>query len=286
MNCNPESSFAAQWCPGCGNFVTLECLKTALCNLKIEAHDYVVASGIGQAAKLGFSLQCNLLAGLHGRALPLAMGLKMANHQLKVLAVSGDGCFYAEGGNHLLHTARRNLDITMLASDNRVFGLTKGQASPTAAADFATKVHPEGVGARPLEPTLIALSAGATFVAKAFTGNPEELTTLIEKAIQHPGFALIDILSPCVSFNKVNTFAWFKKRIQAIDDNHDRNNLAAALQLAQFDPETMIPTGIYYQADKPVYGSNKKALQGEPIAFRTQSYKPERVIPLFAHYQS
>ncbi len=285
MNCKQESSFVSQWCPGCGNFVTLECLKTALCNLQLKARDFVIAAGIGQAAKLGFSLQCNHLAGLHGRTLPLAMGLKMANHQLKVLAISGDGCFYAEGGNHLLHNARRNLDVTMLASDNRVFGLTKGQASPTAAANFTTKVHPEGVGAQPLEPTLIALSAGATFVAKAFTGNPDELTTLIEKAVKHQGFSLIDILSPCVSFNKINTFTWFKKRIQPIQDNHDRNNLAAALQLAQFNPEEEIPTGIYYQSDKPIYGANKKALRGAPIAIRTQSYKPERVKPLFAHYR-
>ena len=285
MNCKQESSFAPQWCPGCGNFVTLECLKAALCNLQLKARDFVIVAGIGQAAKLGFSLQCNHLAGLHGRALPLAMGLKMANHQLKVLAVSGDGCFYAEGSNHLLHNARRNLDVTMLASDNRVFGLTKGQASPTAAADFITKIHPEGVGAKPLEPTLVALSAGATFVAKAFTGNPDELTTLIEKGIKHQGFALIDILSPCVSFNKINTFTWFKKRIQPIDDNHDRNNLAAALQLAHFNPEEEIPTGIYYQANEPVYGAHRKAMSGEPIVFRTQSYKPERVRPLFARYR-
>ena len=285
MNCKLDSSFASQWCPGCGNFVTLECLKNALCNLQLEARDFVIVAGIGQAAKLGFSLQCNFLAGLHGRALPLALGLKMANHKLKVLAVSGDGCFYAEGGNHLLHNARRNLDVTMLASDNRVFGLTKGQASPTAAADFTTKVHPEGVGAQPLEPTLIALSAGATFVAKAFTGNPKELTALIEAGIKHQGFALIDILSPCVSFNKVNTFAWFKKRIDVIDDNHDRQDLSAALKLAQFNPEEKIPTGIYYQAEKPVYGTQKKALCGEPLALRTQSYKPERVKPLFARYR-
>ena len=260
MNCEYQSSLVPQWCPGCGNFVTFDCLQTALCNLQIKARDYVIAAGIGQAAKLGFSLKCNLLAGLHGRALPLAMGLKMANHQLKVLAISGDGCFYAEGGNHLLHTARRNLDVTILASDNRVFGLTKGQASPTAAATFTTRVHPEGVGAQPLEPTLIALSAGATFVAKAFTGNPEELTAIMEKAIQHKGFALIDILAPCVSFNKVNTFAWFKKRARTIAAEHDQNNLAAAIELAQFDPEVMIPTGIYYQDERPVYGSNKRAL--------------------------
>ena len=285
MSCNYESDFASQWCPGCGNFDTLECLKTALCNLQIEARDFVIAAGIGQAAKLGFSLRCNLLAGLHGRALPLALGLKMANHKLKVLAVSGDGCFYAEGGNHLLHNARRNLDITMLASDNRVFGLTKGQASPTAAADFITKIHPEGSGAQPLEPTLLALSAGATFVAKAFTGNPDELTAIIEAGINHQGFALIDILSPCVSFNKVNTFAWLKKRIEPIAESHDRNNRAAALQLAQFNPEEKIPTGIYYQTEKPVYGAHKKALSGEPIAGRTQNYKPERVKPLFARYR-
>ncbi len=285
MSCKYDSSFTAQWCPGCGNFETLDSLKTALCNLKIEARDFVIAAGIGQAAKLGFSLECNLLAGLHGRALPLALGLKMANHNLKVIAVSGDGCFYAEGGNHLLHNARRNLDITMLASDNRVFGLTKGQAAPTAAADFVTKIHPEGTGARPLEPTLIALSAGATFVAKAFTGNPDELTSIIEAAIKHRGFALVDILSPCISFNKTNTFAWFKKRITKINDHHDRGNLAEALSLAQFNPEEKIPTGIYYQVEKPIYGARKKALSGDSIVLRTKDYQPDRVKPLFANYR-
>ncbi len=276
--------FEPQWCPGCGNFTVLDALLQALSDLEIPVTDLVMITGIGQASKLGFSVNVNFFDGLHGRVLPTVLGVALANHRAKLLAVSGDGGFYAEGGNHLIHNARRNLDVTVLASDNRVYGLTKGQAAPTSPADFVTKVHPEGTGSQPFNPTKVALAAGATFVARGFTGNREELSSLIKQAIEHPGFALLDILSPCVSFNKVNTFAWFKERARPVGPDHDPSDLQAAWKLAGQRDESL-PTGLLYRTTRPVFGSHLTALQGDPIARRTLDYTPERVRPLMERFK-
>jgi 2-oxoglutarate ferredoxin oxidoreductase subunit beta len=221
--------------------------------------------------------------GLHGRALPVVLGIKMANPAVKVIATSGDGCFYAEGGNHFIHNLRRNLDVAILASDNRVYGLTKGQASPTSASDFKTKVHIEGVGALPLNPAALALVSGATFVARTFTGAKAEATELIKKALLHRGAAVIDIMSPCVSFNKVNTFAWFRQRAKPIGPDHDVTDLHAALKLAFHDDEH-IPTGVLYQTRRPVFGDHLTVMQGESIVQRTLRFTPDRVRPLFKDF--
>jgi len=284
MSCFEDfAHFPPEWCPGCGNFDLLESLKNALCDLGIQPHMIINVVGIGQAAKLGFSLKTNMFDGLHGRALPVALGIKMANPTAKLLAVSGDGCFYAEGGNHLVHNLRRNLEVTILASDNRIYGLTKGQASPTSAADFKTKVHVEGVGAQPLNPTALALASGATFVARTFTGNKAETTEIIKRALQHRGAALVDVMSPCISFNKVNTFAWFKQRATPIPADHDTSDLHAALRLAFHDDER-IPVGVLYQVQRPVFGEHLTAMRGEPIARQTPRFTPERVRPLFKDF--
>lgn len=285
MSCTDDyAHFKPEWCPGCGNFDLLECVKQALCDLDIAPEKLIMVTGIGQASKLGFSVKSNMFDGLHGRSLPVALGVKMANHDAKVLVVSGDGCLYGEGGNHFIHNARRNLDVTVLASDNRVYGLTKGQASPTSAYDFKTKVQPEGTGALPTNPALLGLVSGATFVAKTFTGNKQEVTDLIKQGIAHKGFSLIDIMSPCISFNKVNTFAWFKQRAAPIVEGHDPGDFDAAVKLALAGDE-QIPTGLYYQAKRPVFGENRAAFQGQSIVERTHSYKPERVRPLFDKYR-
>jgi 2-oxoglutarate ferredoxin oxidoreductase subunit beta len=273
-----------QWCPGCGNFDLLDCVKQALCELNVEPQRVIFAAGIGQASKLGFSVRANLFNGLHGRALPVALGLKMANHTAPVLAVSGDGCFYAEGGNHFIHAVRRNLNIAILASDNRVYGLTKGQASPTSPPDFASRANPEGVGAQPLNPALLALVCGATFVARTFTGSKAEVVDLVKRAMQHRGTSFLDIMSPCVSFNKVNTFAWYKKRVRPLGPEHDPANREAAIKLALAADEETIPTGVYYQVERPVFEDHLGALRGAPIAERTLGYKPERVRPLFERF--
>jgi len=273
-----------EWCPGCGNFDILECLKQALCDLDIPPREIILATGIGQAGKMGFSVKCNMFNGLHGRALPIAVGIKMANPEAKVVAVSGDGCMYAEGGNHLIHTLRRNLDITILVGDNRVYGLTKGQASPTSAYDFKSKVHVQGVGSEALNPIALSLAAGATFVATGFSGDKEQLTGLIKEGIAHRGAALIDILSPCVSFNKVNTFAWFKQRVRPVGPEHDPADFEAAVKLAA-SREEQIPTGIVYRVQRPAFGDHLTAMKGESIARRTQKHTPERVRPVFEKFR-
>jgi len=285
MKCTERfDPFEPQWCPGCGNFTLLDALVEALNDLKIPATDLIMITGIGQASKLGFSVNVNLFDGLHGRVLPTVLGVALANHRARLLAVAGDGGFYAEGGNHLLHNARRNVDVTVLASDNRVYGLTKGQASPTSSADFVTKVHPEGTGSQPFNPTAVALAAGATFVARGFTGNKAELASLIKQAVEHRGFALLDILSPCISFNKVNTFAWFKERARPVGPEHDPSDLQAAWKLA-IQREESLPTGVLYRVERPVFGAHLTALQGEPIARRTLAYTPERVRPLLERFR-
>ena len=186
MNCDRYSYFKPEWCPGCGNFDILDCVKQALCELEIENHEMIVVAGIGQTSKLGFSVKTNMFDGLHGRSLPVALGVKMANHRARVLAISGDGDFYGEGGNHFIHALRRNLDVTILAGDNRVYGLTKGQASPTSTYDFKSKIHREGTGSQPIRPTMLALASGATFVAKGFSGEKEQLIGLIKQGLPAP----------------------------------------------------------------------------------------------------
>ncbi len=285
MKCTERfDPFEPQWCPGCGNFSVLDALLQALKDLGMTPRDFIMITGIGQASKLGFSVNANFFDGLHGRVLPTVLGVALANHKARLIAVSGDGGFYAEGGNHFIHNARRNLNVAMLASDNRVYGLTKGQAAPTASSDFVSKIHPQGTGSVPFNPVRMALSAGATFVARGFSGNKEELASLITQAIEHEGFALVDILSPCISFNKVNTFAWFKERAKPVGPDHDTSDLEAAWNLAGRQEETL-PTGVLYRTNRPPFGSHLTALQGEPIAKRALDYTPERVLPLLEKFK-
>jgi len=278
-----HSDFAPQWCPGCGNFGLLDCVRLALTEL-YEPWQVILVTGIGQTGKLGFSVRANLFNGLHGRALPLATGMLMANRGAKVLVVAGDGDLYSEGGNHFIHALRRNLDVTILAGDNRVYGLTKGQGSPTSALDFRAQLHRDGEAPKPINPVALALVSGATFVAKTFSGNREELTGLIKAGLTHRGVALIDILYPCVSFNRVNTVSWYKKRLRAIGDDHDPGDFDAALRLANRSEEE-IPTGIYYQMQRPIFTDRLQALDGEPLVNRAREWRPERVKGLFANFR-
>ncbi len=199
------------WCPGCGNFSILRVLKQALSELDIKPEKLVIVSGIGQAAKTPHYLKTNVFNGLHGRSLPAATAIKAANPDLTVIAESGDGCMYAEGGNHLIHAIRRNPDITTLVHNNMVYGLTKGQVSPTSGEGFKTPVQVRGVFLEPFNPVAIAVALDASFVARAFAGDTEETKEILKKAITHKGFALVDIFQPCISYNKVNTYEWFKE---------------------------------------------------------------------------
>jgi 2-oxoglutarate ferredoxin oxidoreductase subunit beta len=252
------------WCPGCGNFGILMALNRALIEMKIEPHQVLLVSGIGQAGKLPHYTRGNVFNSLHGRPVPPAIGAKITNSELIVIAVSGDGDAYGEGGNHFLHAARRNHDITYLVHDNQVYGLTKGQASPTSDVGFVTKTTPYGA-ASPVNPIALAIVSGASFVARGFAGDVDHLSNLIKKGINHRGFALIDILQPCVSFNHKNTFQWYRERVYKLEDErYDPSDKKAAMEKA-LEWGERIPIGIIYEEDLPVYEDHLPALSDGPL---------------------
>jgi 2-oxoglutarate ferredoxin oxidoreductase subunit beta len=269
------------WCPGCGDFGILRALNKALVDLGLEPHQILLVSGIGQAGKLPHYTRGNVFNSLHGRPLPVAVGARITNPNLKVIAFSGDGDAYGEGGNHFVHTARRNHDITYVVHDNQVYGLTKGQASPTTDAGYATGTTPEGA-INPINPVLMALASGATFVARSFAGDTDHLSSMIEKGITHRGFAVIDILQPCVSFNHKNTYAWYKERVYKLDEtNHDPGDKMAAFGRSQ-EWGDKIPIGIFLQLSLPAYEDRLSVLKSGPLAGRETD--PAAVAPMFEAY--
>ena len=241
-----EAKREIAWCPGCGNFAIRDVLEKLLPELPVAANRIVFTSGIGQAAKMPHYLQVNYFNGLHGRSLPLAVGIKLARPDLTVIAYSGDGCMYGEGGNHFIHTIRRQLDITILVSDNQVYALTKGQSSPTTDPGVKNALSPEGHQNIPFHPVALAIAAGAPFVARGFAGDKEHLAGLIRQAILFRGTALVDILQPCVSFNKVNTYQWYRERVVKLDKPiADRYE---AMRIADRWGD-QIPIGVLYRND-------------------------------------
>jgi 2-oxoglutarate ferredoxin oxidoreductase subunit beta len=246
-------NYETAWCPGCGNFSILEAVKKALVASELQPHQVLFCSGIGQAAKAPHYLNANVFNGLHGRSLPVATGAKLANPDLTVIVESGDGCHYGEGGNHFLAAIRRNIDVTVLVHNNQIYGLTKGQASPTTNEEVITKAQPEGVTSAPFNPIEVAVAMEAGFVARAFSGMVDHLAGLIQQGIAHPGFALIDILQPCVSFNKVNTFAWYKQRCYSLPEDYDPTNWVQAITTAK-EWGAKIPLGIIYRNTRPSFG--------------------------------
>jgi 2-oxoglutarate/2-oxoacid ferredoxin oxidoreductase subunit beta len=257
-------TFETAWCPGCGNFSILRALKKALAGQGLEPHQVLIVSGIGQAAKTPHYLKCNCFNGLHGRGVPAAQGAKMANPNLQVIIESGDGCNYGEGGNHFLGGIRRNVDMTMLVHDNQVYGLTKGQASPTTMEGTTSKSHPFGPPSQAFNPLAVAVAMHCSFVARGFSGEIDHLSELITAAMQHKGFSLVDILQPCVSFNKVNTFKWYQKRCYKLTD-HDPTDWHKAMEKAMEFGER-IPIGVIYQTERPVYGASLPTYKGMPLA--------------------
>lgn len=240
------------WCPGCGNFPILNIVKGVLSEMDIPPAEVVICSGIGQAAKTPHYLRVHYFNGLHGRALPPAIAIKTANPKLTVIAESGDGDTYGEGGNHFLHTIRRNPDITNIVHDNMVYGLTKGQASPTSSKGMRTPVQVDGVMLEPFNPMAIAIAAGATFVARAFSGDIPQAKEIVKAAIEHNGYALVDVFQPCVVFNKQNTYQWFKEHTYYLGDEHDRGDKLAALGVA-FDTDRLALGILYQEVGRPSY---------------------------------
>jgi len=273
--------FETAWCPGCGNFPILQAVKTVLAGAGIAPHQVLFVSGIGQAAKTPHYLNANFFNGLHGRALPVATGAKLANPELVVIVESGDGCTYGEGGNHFLAGLRRNLDLTLIVHDNQIYGLTKGQASPTSEEGFVTKAQPEGVQQEPFHPLATAVALHGGFVARSFSGMADHMVEMIRQGIAHKGFSLIDILQPCVSFNKVNTFGWYKKRCYELPEEYDPTDWEAAMKTAMEWGEK-IPVGVIYKNDRPDYGSRIPVLQEGPLVGRKVDRKALRKILM--HY--
>lgn len=270
-----ECSFENKWCPGCGNFDILDSMKDAFIDLSISPEKLLLISGIGQAAKTPHFLKCNMFHSLHGRALPIATGAKIANNDLTIVINSGDGDCYGEGCNHFISAIRRNIDLTLLVHDNKVYGLTKGQASPTTDPGIMTKHQPHGVIMEPFNPLAVALSLRAGFVARGFSGNKKQLAGLIAEGIQYNGFALINILQPCVSFNRTNTYGWYNKRVYDLKaENHVVDDFQNAMNLA-FQWGDRIPTGIIYKKEKASYTDRINVLKNGPII--EQKYNPEKI---------
>jgi len=263
------------WCPGCGNFGILKAFNAAVDEAGIDTDKLVLVSGIGQAAKLPHYPQkrVSVFNGLHGRAIPAATGIKLANHELEVVITSGDGDIYGEGGNHFLHAIRRNVSIRVFVHNNQVYGLTKGQASPTSDVGFVTKVQTHGVIAQPFNPLAVAVAEGASFVARSFSGDFEHLKAMMVAALKcREGFVLLDILQPCVTFNRVNTYKWYKDRVRKIDDSHDPTDRRAALELA-FKWGDEIPIGLIYRSGRASFESQLGVLKGGPM---TEQFSAKR----------
>lgn len=261
-----KSNDEIAWCPGCGNFGILNAVKKMLVKLNKPPKDILLVSGIGQAAKLPHYVKCNCFNGLHGRALPVAAAAKIANRNLTVLVTTGDGDCYGEGGNHLIHNIRRNIDITVIVHDNQIYGLTKGQASPTTDPEYVTKIQEEGVVLEPLHPLEMAVALGAGFVARGYSLDIEHLSWLMEEGIRHKGFSLIDVLQPCVSFNRKNTFEWYSKRVYKLNDDSSYNpeDKMAAYEKAH-EWGDRIPIGIIYKVEKETYDEKRGLSQRIPL---------------------
>ena len=266
------------WCAGCGDFGVLNALRRACLELELKPHELLTISGIGCSSNLPGYFNSYGMHTLHGRSLAVATGAKMGNHELNVIVTGGDGDGFGIGGNHFTHTARRNVDLTYIVMDNEIYGLTTGQASPTSTQDMKTKSTPHGNVEFTYNPVTAAIMNGATFVARAFSGDIKHLTTLITKAIQHEGFALVSVFSPCVTFNHVNTFQFFKPRVRRLEDeDHDTSDWKAACEKAMEWGDT-IYTGLFLQnTERPALGKLEPVLeQGGSLSGRPLGLSAEQ----------
>jgi 2-oxoglutarate ferredoxin oxidoreductase subunit beta len=261
-----EADVHPDWCPGCGDFGVLKSLKEAIVELGIPPHEVLVVSGIGCSSNLPGFIRTYGVHSLHGRAVPVATGAALANHALHVVAVGGDGDGFGIGMGHFIHAMRRNLNLTYIVMDNEIYGLTTGQASPTTTEGHKTKSTPRGNVEKPIQPLALALASGATYVARGFSGEQKQLTRLITGAIAHKGFSLVDVFSPCVTFNKVNTYPWFKERVYKIEDNgpYDPTDLMAALEKS-LEWEPRLPIGLLYEITKATYEDTDPVLARGPL---------------------
>jgi 2-oxoglutarate/2-oxoacid ferredoxin oxidoreductase subunit beta len=255
------------WCPGCGDFGVLAAVQKALVELQIPKHEVMTISGIGCSSNFPGFIDTYGMHTLHGRSLPVASGMKLANHGMTVLVTGGDGDGFGIGAGHFVHTMRRNLDLTYLVMDNQIYGLTTGQTSPTSRVGMKTKSMPFGNVDAPVNPISLALSAGATFVARGFSADQKHLTDLIKRGIEHKGFSFIDIFSPCVTYNHDNTFQWFRPRVKKLEDNpgYDTSNWVEAMEKSLLWGDE-IPIGVFFERnDIPTAHDADPVLKSGPL---------------------
>jgi len=252
------------WCPGCGNYSILRAFKEALIELYIAPHEFTIVSGIGQAGKFPHYLRCNTFNGLHGRTLPVATGIRLANNKMLVIAVAGDGDCYGEGGNHLIHAIRRNIGVKLFVHNNQIYGLTKGQASPTSMEGMFTKNQPFGVLSGQLNPVTLAVALDCSFVARGFAGDINHLKGIMKEAINHKGFALLDILQPCVTFNKVNTYDWYRQRVYPIEGEYNPEDRLSAFKKS-LEWGDRIPIGVIYINRRQTFEERIPFLKDRPL---------------------
>lgn len=274
------------WCPGCGDFSVQAAIQKAAANVGLEPEEVAIITGIGCSGRLSGYVNSYGVHSIHGRSLPLAQGVKMANKDLTVIASGGDGDGFAIGMGHTVHALRRNMDMTYIVMDNQIYGLTKGQTSPSSAKGFVTKSTPKGNIEQNIAPLELAISSGATFVAQSFSSDIKELTSIIEEAINHKGFSFVNVFSPCVTYNKINTYDWFKENLTKLADieGYDNTNKSQAMQTV-LDTESMITGVIYQDKDTPSYESQIEQFDEQPLVKKSLKLEQNQFDELVSQFK-
>lgn len=260
------------WCKGCGDFSVLRSLQVAAAELKIPQEDLMVVSGIGCSGRISGYMNAYSFHGVHGRALPIAQGIKLANKDLTVVAAGGDGDGFAIGAGHFIHGTKRDIDVTYIVMNNQIYGLTKGHTSPVSDQGFKTPSTPHGNEDLPLQPGLLSLAAGATFLAQGFSGYQEELIELIKKGIEHKGFSFINIFSPCITFNKTNTYQWYRKYLTSVSEDEEYNKENYQEAMAKLQETNGLVTGVIYE-NNDRETKNEKSIKESPVALDREEFQ-------------
>lgn len=272
------SGYNPTWCPGCGDFGIGISIKQAFVQLGYDPSSLAVVFGIGCSGNMNDFLNAYAIHSLHGRSIPNAIGLKLANHKLPVIAIVGDGDCYGEGGNHLLHACRGNHDITVIVHDNGVYGLTTGQVAPTAEKGFKSKSTPAGIIETPINPLSFTITSGATFVAQSFAGDAAHLSSMIKEAINHKGFSLVNVLQPCVTFNKVNTYQYYLKRVYKLGADYNPTDFKGAVAKSLEMNEEKFPLGVIYRGERPAYHEQLEVLANETLVKRKRFTEFDKIV--------
>lgn len=275
------SGYNPTWCPGCGDWGIGVAIKQALIQLDLSPSTVAAVFGIGCSGNMNDFLNTYAIHSLHGRAIPNAIGIKIANHQLPVLVIVGDGDCYGEGGNHLIHACRGNHDITVIVHDNWVYGLTTGQVAPTAQKGFKSKSTPAGIIEIPINPLSLAITSGATFVAQSFAGDAPHMISMIKAGIEHKGFSLINILQPCVTFNKINTYQYYLRRVYKLSSDYQKDSFKLAVEKSLEVNEEKFPLGVIYQVEKPSFTDQLSQLKEQTLVNKKRFVEFDNLTKLF-----